>query len=153
MEISLKRNYGFELTIEKFFSDGYYGLFTSSIYESKYTGSDGIERNSAFNGRYALNLLFGKEWSLGNDKLSADLKVTNAGGRYYTPFDLEVSQATGHSTLKGDSYAYTSRYDNYFRLDLKIGYTLNSSSSKMSHSFALDLQNITNNKNCTRRNN
>ena len=141
------KNYGFELTIEKFFSDGYYGLLTSSIYESKYTPSDGVERNSAFNGRYALNLLFGKEWSLGNDKFSSDLKITNAGGRYYTPYDLEASQASGHGQLKGDAYAYTSRYDSYFRLDLKISYTINSSTSKISHSFALDLQNITNNKN------
>lgn len=141
------KNYGFELTIEKFFSDGYYGLFTSSIYESKYTASDGVERNSAFNGKYALNFLFGKEWSLGNDKLSSDLKVTNAGGRYYTPFDLEASQSLGHGQLKSDAYVYSSRYENYFRLDLKVSYTINSNSSKLTHSFALDLQNITNNKN------
>ncbi|MFZ4796913.1 MAG: TonB-dependent receptor, partial [Bacteroidia bacterium] len=51
------QNYGIELTIEKFFSKGYYGLFTSSLYSSKYSGSDGIERNTAFNGRYVFNLL------------------------------------------------------------------------------------------------
>ena len=49
--------------------------------------------------------------------------------------------------LKGDGYAYTSRYANYFRMDIKIGYTLNSSTSQISHSFSLDLQNVTNNKN------
>jgi len=37
------KNYGIELTVEKFFSKGYYGLFTSSVYRSKYTGSDGVE--------------------------------------------------------------------------------------------------------------
>ena len=47
-------NYGIELTVEKFFSKGYYALFTSSIYSSKYVASDGIERNTAFNGRYCL---------------------------------------------------------------------------------------------------
>jgi hypothetical protein len=141
------RNYGIELTIEKFFSDGYYGLFTSSVYESKYTASDGVERNTAFNGRYVFNLLFGKEWTLGVDKLSSDLKVTYAGGRNYTPFDLEASQKIGHEQLKGDAYAYTSTYDNYFRMDFKVSYTINSNSMKLSHSFALDLQNITNNKN------
>ena len=31
-------NYGVELTVEKFFSKGYYGLFTSSLYNSKYNG-------------------------------------------------------------------------------------------------------------------
>ncbi len=144
------RNYGIELTIEKFFSDGYYGLFTSSLYDSKYTASDGAERNTAFNGKYVYNLLFGKEWNVGDDgrnTISSDIKLTNAGGRYYTPIDIEASQIAGHMQLKGDDYAYTSRYSNYFRMDFKIGYTINSSTSQISHSFSLDLQNVTNNKN------
>ncbi len=33
-------NYGIEFTLEKFFSRGYYGLFTASLYESKYKGSN-----------------------------------------------------------------------------------------------------------------
>ena len=64
------RNYGVELTIEKFFSDGYYGLFTSSLYDSKYTASDGVERNTAFNGKYVLNILFGKEWKVGSEEIN-----------------------------------------------------------------------------------
>ncbi len=141
------KNYGVELTVEKFFSGGYYGLCTASLYESKYTASDGVERNSAFNGKYVLNLLFGKEWKTGIDNITSDVKVTNAGGRYYTPIDLPASQTTGHQLLKGDDYAYTSRYANYFRMDIKIGYTLNSNTSQISHSFSLDLQNVTNHKN------
>jgi hypothetical protein len=144
------RNYGIELTIEKFFSSGYYGLFTASLYDSKYTASDGVERNTAFNGKYVLNGLVGKEWRVGEEKINritTDLKITRAGGRYYTPIDLPASQLTSHEQLKGDAYAFSSRYAAYFRLDFKIGYTLNSSSAKMSHSFSLDLQNITNSKN------
>ncbi len=144
------KNYGLELTIEKFFSNGYYGLFTSSIYDSKYTASDGIERNTAFNGKYVYNVLLGKEWKVGSEeinKLTADLKITTAGGRYYTPIDLLSSQITGNEQLKGDNYAYSSRYSNYFRMDFKIGYAINSSNSQLSHSFSLDVQNITNNKN------
>ena len=144
------QNYGVELTLEKFFSMGYYGLFTSSLYDSKYTASDGVERNTAFNGKYVFNVLFGKEWKVGSEeinKLSTDLKITTAGGRYYTPIDLQTSQITGSEKLQGDAYAYSSRYTNYFRMDFKIGYTINSSSSKLSHSFSLDVQNITNNNN------
>jgi len=144
------KNYGVELTIEKFFSNGYYGLFTSSLYDSKYTASDGIERNTAFNGKYVFNVLFGKEWKVGSEeinKFTADLKITNAGGRYYTPIDLQESQITGNEQLKEDSFAYSSRYPNYFRMDFKIGYTINSSSSQLSHSFSLDVQNITDNEN------
>ena len=61
-------NYGLELTVEKFFSKGYYTLLTGSIYESKYKGSDDIERNTAFNGRYVYNVLVGKEIKLGKTK-------------------------------------------------------------------------------------
>ena len=141
-------NYGLELTIEKFFSHGYYGLFTSSIYSSKYKGSDGVERNTAFNGKYVFNILGGKEWNVGSEnrnKISADIKCTNAGGRAYTPIDLEASNSTGHEQLSSDTYS--DFYANYFRLDFKLGYTLNSRTKKLSQSFAIDLQNITNNKN------
>ncbi|NTW24435.1 MAG: TonB-dependent receptor [Lentimicrobium sp.] len=141
-------NYGLELTIEKFFSHGYYGLFTSSIYSSKYVGSDGIERNTAFNGKYVFNILGGKEWTVGSEKrnkISADIKCTNAGGRAYTPIDLEASIAVGHEQLSTD--AYSAFYPNYFRLDFKLGYTHNSRTKKLSQSFSIDLQNITDNEN------
>jgi len=142
------KNYGIELTVEKFFSKGYYALFTSSLYSSKYVGSDGVERNTAFNGRYIYNILGGKEWKVGRDKrniLSSDIKITNAGGRAFTPIDLTTSQATGHATLSTD--AYSDYYKSYFRMDFKIGYTFNSSKRKLSQSISLDLQNVTNNKN------
>ena len=142
------KNYGVELTIEKFFSKGYYGLFTSSLYSSKYTGSDGVERNTAFNGRYVFNILAGKEWKLGmakRNKFSTDIKFTNAGGRAYTPIDLTSSNSTGHEVLS--SSVYSGYYDAYYRLDFKAGFTLNSAKRKVSHTFSLDLQNITNHKN------
>ncbi|MFM2230914.1 MAG: hypothetical protein RL607_2172 [Bacteroidota bacterium] len=141
-------NYGMELTLEKFFSKGYYGLFTSSIYSSKYVGSDGIERNSAFNGKYVFNILAGREWKVGaqkRNKFSADIKFTNAGGRAYTPIDLIASNATGREQLSTD--AYSSYYDNYYRLDVKVGFVLNSSKRKLSQSFSLDLQNVTDHDN------
>jgi hypothetical protein len=141
------RNYGVECTVEKYFSNGYYGLCTASLYDAKYTASDGVERNTAFNGRYVVNLLLGKEWTLGGDKLTADLKLTRAGGRSYTPINLSASAAVGHEVLYDDSYANTERYPDYFRLDFKVGYTINSAGSKLSHSLSLDLQNCTNNKN------
>ena len=141
-------NYGVELTLEKFFSKGYYGLLTGSLYESNYTGSDGVERNTAFNGKYVVNLLVGKEWKVGSakqNKISTDIKCTTAGGRAYTPFDLTASNLVGHEVLSTD--AYSAFYDAYFRLDFKIGYTHNSRTKKISQTFSLDLQNVTDNDN------
>ncbi|WP_090604782.1 TonB-dependent receptor [Parapedobacter koreensis] len=143
-------NYGMELTLEKFFSKGYYGLFTGSIYQSKYTGSDGIERNTGFNGRYVYNVLAGREWKIGKskrNKFSVDMKLTQAGGRYYTPVDFAASVANNREILKGDSYAFSERNKDFFRLDLKAGFTFNSSKRNLSHAVFLDIQNITDNQN------
>jgi hypothetical protein len=141
-------NYGIELTLEKFFSKGYYGLFTSSLYNSTYVASDGVERNTSFNGKYVVNVLGGKEWKIGQDKrnrFSVDVKFTNAGGRAYTPIDLTASIATGHEVLSTD--VNSGNYAIYYRLDVKAGFTLNSASRKIAQTLSLDLQNVTNHKN------
>lgn len=143
-------NYGLELTIEKFFSKGYYALITGTLYESKYKGSDKIERNTAFNGQYVYNILAGKEFKVGKDKrhrITLDLKLTQAGGRFFTPVDLAASQAIGQQVVKGDEYAFTERNPDFFRVDFKVGFVMNSKKHKLSHSLFFDIQNITNNKN------
>ncbi len=146
-------NYGVELTVEKFFSQGYYGLLTASVFDSKYEGSDGIERNTAFNNGYVVNFLAGKELKIGKDKRNAltfDTKLTTAGGRYYTPVDLEASKAAGEEVLQED-LAFSERFDPYFRLDVKFGFRLNSKTKKFSQQFFLDFQNITDNENIFQR--
>ena len=60
---STGRNYGLELTLERFYNKGFYYLLTGSVYDSKFTSPDGVERNSAFNGHFAGNVLVGKEFS------------------------------------------------------------------------------------------
>ena len=142
-------NYGLELTVEKFFSKGYYGLLTASVFDSKYEGSDGIERNTAFNNGYVVNLLAGKEFKIGKDKRNAltfDMKATRAGGRYYTPVDLEASKIAGQEVLQ-DDLAFSERHDPYFRLDVKFGFQLNSKHRRLSQQFFIDLQNVTNHDN------
>jgi CarboxypepD_reg-like domain/TonB-dependent Receptor Plug Domain len=143
-------NYGAELTVEKFFSKGYYGLVTGTLYDSKYKGSDGVERNTAFNGKYVYNILVGKEIKVGKEKRNAltfDLKMTQAGGRYYTPVDLLASQSKKEQVLKGDEFAFTERNPDFFRLDVKAGFTMNSNKKQLSQSLYFDIQNITDNKN------
>jgi hypothetical protein len=143
-------NYGVELTIEKFFTKGYYGLITGTLYESKYKGSDKIERNTAFNGKFVYNVLIGKEFKVGKEKRNAfsiDVKMTQAGGRHYTPVDLAASQAAQKEILASDSLAFSERHSSFFRLDVKMGFTMNSKKRKLSQSIFFDIQNVTNNKN------
>lgn len=138
------RNYGLELTLEKFFSNSYYFLLTGSLFNSKYTGSDGIERNTAFNGNYVVNALGGKEFKLGRNTLSVDAKITYAGGNRYTPIDLEASRIIG-KTQRITSLSFSEQYDPYLRADLKATFRLNG--KKITQEWSVDLQNVTNRKN------
>ncbi len=139
-------NYGLELTVEKFFSDGYYFLITSSLFDSKYKGSDGVERNTAFNTGYVLNLLGGKEFKVGKkgNVLSLNIKASTIGGKYATPIDLKLSSLVG-AAVYDNSRAFSERQDNYFRVDLKISYRKEFKRSTLEAS--IDLQNLTNNQN------
>jgi hypothetical protein len=72
--------------------------------------------------------------------------MTTAGGRYYTPVDLEASQAAGFEILDEEN-AFSERFPGYFRLDTKFGVRINSKKKKVSHQFFIDIQNVTNNEN------
>jgi len=144
------KNYGLELTVEKFFSHGYYALATGSVYQSNYTPSDNIERNTAFNGNFVYNILGGKEFRVGRSKrhsVSLDIRFSHAGGRYYTPIDLEASKQEGKEVLMSDGFAFSERYPDFIRLDFKAGFTYNSSKSRFSQTFYLDIQNVTGHQN------
>lgn len=142
-------NTGIELTVEKFFSKGFYVLTTASIFDAKYKGSDGIERNSSFNNKAVLNILAGREWKMGRDGRNAftiDIKLTQSGGRYYTPIDIAASNSSGYEQLDETRYN-DQQFSNYMRFDTRFGIRLNSPKRKLSHTFYLDIQNVTNNEN------
>jgi len=134
-------NKGLELTLEKSLDKGYYLLFTGSLFDSQYEGSDQIKRNTFFNTNYVANLLGGKEFQF-SDKwlLSLDARVTYAGGRRYTPIDLEQSIAQGRE-IKDRSRLWEAQYDPYFRADFKIG--VRNNQPKFSQIWSIDLTNLT----------
>ena len=139
------RNMGIELTVEKFFSRGYYGLLSASVFDSKYKGSDHVWNNTTFNNRYVVNFLAGKEFKVGKEKrhaITADMKFTTSGGRWYTPVDLEASRLEGREILMEDK-AFSKQYPYYLRLDAKVGFRLNSKKRRVSQTFYIDLQNLT----------
>lgn len=136
------RNYGIELTIEKFFSKGYYFLLTTTLFQSQYTGSDGIWRNTAFNNQHTLSLLGGYEYRLGKRKrcvLGLDGRIATAGGKWYTPIDTVASQGTVLGVYD-QSRAFSLRLKDYFRTDIRVKFRLNS--KNVSQEWALDISNI-----------
>jgi hypothetical protein len=143
-------NYGFEFTLERFMNKGFYYLVTTSVFDSKYKGSDGIKRSTAFDGGYVFNSLVGKEFKLrGKNEskknyITADLKLTAAGGQRYTPVDLEKSIIKGE-TVYDEEKAYSEKFKDYFRLDIRLAYRMDS--RRFSQEFAFDVQNITNRSN------
>jgi hypothetical protein len=139
------QNYGLELTLEKFFNRGYYFLVSGSVYNATYKGSDGISRNSAFNGNYNMTALGGYEFKISpKNTLAFDSKITWTGGARYVPIDINASIAA-NETVRDYSRAYEKKYRDYFRLDVKATITFNG--RRASHSLALDFQNVTNMKN------
>ena len=134
------QNYGVELTLEKFFSGGYYFLITGSVFDSKYKGSDGISRNTSFNGRYAFNGLFAKEFTFKNQTaLNVGGKITTTGGRWYGPVDT-LASAQALEIIYQDANTNSLQFRPYFRADLKINYRWNR--PKVTHEFAIDFVNI-----------
>ncbi|MCC6371327.1 MAG: TonB-dependent receptor, partial [Bacteroidia bacterium] len=91
------KNYGIDLTLEKYISKGYYFLLSGSLFESKYKGGDGVWYNTRFNRNYVINFLIGKEWQLGKNKqnvLSINTRATYQGGNRYSPINDAASVAS-----------------------------------------------------------
>ncbi len=139
-------NYGLEFTLEKFFSKQFFFMFTASVFDAKYTGSDGIERNTDFNTGYATNLLGAYEFKLGEKQtLQFGTKITMAGKRWYTPIDTALSNAENEEFLV-DSLRNTLQFSKaYFRLDLRVVWKYNA--KKVTHEIGLDLVNVTGQQN------
>ena len=149
------KNYGIELTFEQFLNKGFYYLTTVSVFESKYKGSDGIERHTAFSSKFIANVLIGKEWELHKNstnpklttkdrRLGIDVKVNYAGGRRYTPIDVEQSQIE-HQPVYITDQTYDKQFPNYFRTDMKVYFK--HGGKKANYEVGIDVQNIFNTQN------
>lgn len=138
-------NYGIELTVQKFFDKSFFFLFSGCLYDSKYTGSDGVLRNTSYNGTYVTNFLAGKEFKLNSKQtISLGMKVTMAGGKRYGYAD-PVKSKLYNEVIFMDSLYNERQFRDYFRADFKINWKFNA--DKVTHEIGLDLVNIFNTKN------
>lgn len=141
--------YGAELSLEKFFSQGYYGLLSGSYQRSFYKGSDQIWRNSAFDVQYIATIVVGKEFKIGKKKRNvfyADIRFNTHGGLPYTPIDLEASRAAGEAVILMDQ-AYSERLGIYKRIDARVGARFNHRKKRISHHIYVEVLNAANFKN------
>ena len=151
------RNYGVEMTLEKFFDKNYYFLLTATLYDSWYKAYDGKERRTRFACNYAFNALFGYEWKTGKRSLlSLNTKVAYIGGKREVPMYLV------HTPIPDDpdggfvaewefdhTQAYKKQLPAYFRLDLNVNMKTNY--KRHSLDWFIELVNLTNHGNIRAR--
>ncbi|MDR2498302.1 MAG: TonB-dependent receptor [Tannerellaceae bacterium] len=135
------RNLGIDFTFEKYMSRGYYAMLTASLFDSRYSGGDGIWRNTRYNRNYVLNLLAGREWLLGKRRrniLNAGIRLTYEGGDRHTPINLPASQAATEPVYL-ESQAFSQSYAPIFLSHISISYKINR--TKLAHEIALKILN------------
>jgi len=135
------RNIGIDITLERFLNKGFYFMTTSSVYDSKYTGGDGKEYQTRYNGGYVINVLGGKEWEI-NDKnlLGINLKFTFMGPYWYNPVDEQATRLAG-TIIYDENSPFVDRYARLENIsDLAVNYIING--SKGSSIITLQVKNI-----------
>ena len=144
-------NYGVELTFEHFLNKGFYYLITTSIFDSKYKGSDNIEHNSAFNNNLIVNGLIGKEFSFNSksgksrNSLSIDIKTTYSGGKRATEWTAILLPTGEYKREYNDSKAFDLKLKEYFRTDFRMAFKLNK--FRVTQEWAIEITNLFNNQN------
>ena len=137
------RNYGLEITVERFLHNNFYYLATLSLYQSEFSLDGQNYFNTLFNGNYVFNALAGKDFQVGKDKkntIGFNVKTTFFGGQRFTEIDLEKSKAAYYTIYS--SIPFGGRLDGYYRFDAGINFKLNK--TKSTHTFSFNIQNMTN---------
>ena len=140
------RNYGIGISLEKYISNNFYFQLNNSLYQSKYTALDGIERNTRYNGNFTSNFTAGKEIESkdGRRTLGANIKMIYAGGFRYSPINLDRSKNEGY-TIVNDDAAFSQQNPAYFRTDVRLSIKWNR--KNLTSTLSLDIQNVSNRQN------
>lgn len=142
-------NYGVELGLRRFQANNYYYLANVTLYQSKYIGSDGVKRDTRYNGNYIFNAVVGKEWNWNSKKghlknLGLNIRGNLLGGFRETPVDKQASAAVGR-TVYDENAVFSLKQKDYFRIDLRVYFQNNK--SKTTGRLSLDIQNCLNTQN------
>lgn len=142
------RNYGVELTFEKFLSEGYFFLSTASLYNSEFKTLTGTWHDTRYNGNYNFNLVGGKEFVLGSGSkqktLNLGLETVLGGGARATDIDLDASINQGETVFIQDR-PFARQLENYARVDFQIA--LKTNKKGLTHEWKIDIQNLTSRSN------
>ncbi|MCC6280134.1 MAG: carboxypeptidase-like regulatory domain-containing protein [Saprospiraceae bacterium] len=137
------RNFGIDITLEKYISKGYYYLFTASVFNSEYKGGDNIWRSTRYNRNYVFNFLIGKEWQLGKNNqnvFSLNTRFSYQGGNHYSPVNDAATHAA-ESIVYDEMNAFKMQTDPSLNVHFTVSYKTNKKNS--SRELALKILNVT----------
>ena len=135
------RNYGIDLTLERFLGDNYYYLITGSIFKSEYKAGDNVWRNTRYNKGFVLNALFGKEFYFANNRkvLDVNARVSVTGGERYSPI-LESQSVAAKRVIYDKSRAFSKQFRTLTYADFTVNYRINH--RKSSSVFSFQMKNV-----------
>ena len=140
------RNWGVDITLERYLHEGFYYLATASLFSSRYTGGDDVWRPTRLSRNFIFNALGGKEWKMGKQKqnmLSISLRFTLQGGERYIPVD-DAASITSQRIVYDNTRAYDTQMPPEFFCHFTIGYKINR--NKLAHEISLKMVNVTGSK-------
>jgi hypothetical protein len=133
------KNYGVDITFEKYLSQGYYYMMTGSLFNSLYKGDDNIWRDTRYNRNYAFNFLIGKEWEMGKkmqNVLSINVRLSYQGGDHYSPINTTLS-TQNQDVVFDDTKAFSKQVSPAFTSHFTASYKINKKKSAQEIAFKI----------------
>lgn len=146
-------NYGLDIGFERYTENGLYYILNGSIFRSYYSVGDNIQRSTAYDNRYNIKILLGKEYKLrekdGKYKAFAwNTNLATLGGQPYTPVDLDLSEKE-QETVYDEALAFSIRDKPLVVLDFTFSYKINKKNRRTV--WALQIKNLFSNGNAIYR--
>ena len=138
------RNYGVDLTLERYLKDGLYGMLTATLFRSTYRDAQGQWHSTRYDRRFVTNLLGGKEWMVGRtckNVFGINGRITLMGGDRYTPLAADVKaedimQLPDKTVPEDGANPYTCHKGLNVGFAFSVKYTLNG--KRCAHHFVLE---------------
>lgn len=143
----LAENKGLEINLERYLTGGWFVVANTTLFDSRYRGSDKVWRASRWDLGHILNLTAGREWQReprSGEKVNAygvNGRLTYTGGYRVMPVDLAASRQAGETRFV-TADGWSEQLPGYFRLDLRVYWRRNLGNRRNS-TFAMDFQNAT----------
>ena len=118
---------GLEVLLQKKLAEQVYGLASASLFRSRYTDAQGIDRNRLFDTRILFNVIGGYK---PNDIWEFSVRWSYSGGRPVTPLDEDASAQFGDEVWDISSFN-AERLPAYHALFVRVDRRFNFKSSNM----------------------